>query len=530
MREAGDRRRFGVDGDGGMTLCAQRLGVRGAERSVAHDGDIVLAPIPPCSGQLHACEQTGQACSGRLRRKRADERFRAQRKELSGDFLRPGQADFRRFQERGRIAAMGADGMAQDGSLGEQPEQLAGHERREVKHGTRRYPDPLRVGTGQAEHAVEIGPARQHPGHQRLLAPHHVPGLFLLHAGNDMDFDPAVPRRRALERRFAEGRARRTGVACFDPTLPRPDHAAGDNRSRAPRCEPRPDEIQEHRLESVAAEPSHAMVRGGPGEHALRRHGPNPQTRRPPVDTDPPGAPSRNAHPFTAMRPRLPSTIWRRYPGAYGGCLFDIGTPPLRNVQMSTKSGQLHFRCSALAVANPLRDGLCWSLGERRNEANDARRKRHPHPAADPPRGEDGRDGGPLRELVPPELLRGQVPHRPRLPGHPGDPRLRGGAGRALRPERERASRAAGRGGLLPAGGGDPRHRGAGGRDRGEGAVDAARHRERGGGPHRPRRGPRGGDGPLHEDRVRAPLRRPQLRRGQHPKVVSAKRPLHVPY
>ena len=44
----------------------------------------------------------------------------------------------------------------------------------------------------------------------------------------------------------------------------------------------------------------------------------------------------------------------------------------------------------------------------------------------------------------------------PRLPGNPGDPGLRGGARRALRPERARASRSAGRGGLLSAGGGDP--------------------------------------------------------------------------
>ena len=35
-------------------------------------------------------------------------------------------------------------------------------------------------------------------------------------------------------------------------------------------------------------------------------------------------------------------TIWRRYSGAYGGCFFDIWTPPLRNVQVSTKPDQLH--------------------------------------------------------------------------------------------------------------------------------------------------------------------------------------------
>ena len=45
-------------------------------------------------------------------------------------------------------------------------------------------------------------------------------------------------------------------------------------------------------------------------------------------------------------------------------------------------------------------------------------------------------------------------------------------------------------------------------------AVDAARHRERGSGPDRTRRGARGGYGSLHEDRVRAPVRRAQLRRG----------------
>ena len=34
-------------------------------------------------------------------------------------------------------------------------------------------------------------------------------------------------------------------------------------------------------------------------------------------------------------------TIWRRYSGAYGGCFFDMWTPPLHNLQVSTKAGQL---------------------------------------------------------------------------------------------------------------------------------------------------------------------------------------------